>query len=36
VLSSLAQATGLIVLHPHQANVAVGEVVDVMMFDGVI
>jgi molybdopterin molybdotransferase len=36
VLSSMAQANGLIVLHHHQGNVAVGDVVDVMMFDGVI
>ncbi len=36
VLSSMAQANGLIVLHHHQGNVAVGDVVDVMMFDGAI
>ena len=36
VLSSMAQANGLIVLHHHQSNVASGEEVDVMMFDGVI
>ena len=34
VLSSMAQANGLIVLHHGQGNVAVGEDVDVMMFDG--
>ena len=34
VLSSMAQANGLIVLHHSQGNVAVGEDVDVMMFDG--
>jgi len=36
VLSSMAQANGLIVLHHGQGNVAVGEQVDVMMFDGAI
>ena len=36
VLSSMAQANGLIVLHHDQGNVAAGELVDVMMFDGVI
>ena len=36
VLSSMAEANGLIVLHHNQGNVAVGEDVDVMMFDGVI
>lgn len=36
VLSSMAQANGLIVLHHGQGNVAVGEDVDVMMFDGSI
>lgn len=36
VLSSMVQANGLIVLHHGQGNVAVGEDVDVMMFDGVI
>lgn len=36
VLSSMVQANGLIVLHHSQGNVAVGDVVDVMMFDGVI
>jgi molybdopterin molybdotransferase len=36
VLSSMAQANGLIVLHHHQGNVAAGEEVDVMMFEGVI
>jgi molybdopterin molybdotransferase len=36
VLSSMAQANGLIVLHHGQGNVAAGEDVDVMMFDGVI
>jgi len=32
----MVQANGLIVLHHHQGHVAVGDVVDVMMFDGVI
>jgi len=36
VLSSMVQANGLIVLHHAQGNVAVGDEVDVMMFDGVI
>ena len=36
VLSSMVQANGLIVLHHDQGNVAVGDPVDVMMFDGVI
>jgi len=34
VLSSMAQANGLIVLHHEQGNVAAGETVDVMMFEG--
>jgi len=36
VLRSMAEANGLIVLHHAQGNVAVGDEVDVMMFDGVI
>ncbi|MFM9878934.1 MAG: gephyrin-like molybdotransferase Glp [Burkholderiaceae bacterium] len=36
VLSSMARANGLIVLHHAQGNVAAGDAVDVMMFDGVI
>ena len=36
VLSSMAQANGLIVLHHAQGNVAVGETLDVLMFDGAI
>jgi molybdopterin molybdotransferase len=36
VLSSMVQANGLIVLHHDQASVAIGDEVDVMMFDGVI
>jgi molybdopterin molybdotransferase len=36
VLSSMVQANGLIVLHHSQGNVATGDEVDVMMFDGVI
>jgi molybdopterin molybdotransferase len=36
VLSSMAQANGLIVLHHTQGSVKVGEVVDVMMFEGVL
>ena len=36
VLSSMAQANGLIVLHHAQGNVAVGDAVDVLMFDGII
>ena len=36
VLSSMVQASGLIVLHHDQANVAAGDLVDVMMFSGVV
>ena len=36
VLRSMAEANGLIVLHHAQGNVAPGDEVDVMMFDGVI
>lgn len=36
VLSSMVQANGLVVLHHAQGNVAVGDEVDVMMFDGAI
>ena len=36
VLSSMVQANGLIVLHHGQGNVAVGDLVDVMVFEGVI
>jgi molybdopterin molybdotransferase len=36
VLSSMVLANGLIVLHHAQGNVAAGELVDVMMFQGVI
>ena len=36
VLSSMAQANGLMVLHHAQGNFAVGDEVDVLMFDGVI
>ena len=36
VLSSMARANGLIVLHHGQGNVAVGDEVDVMMFSGTI
>jgi molybdopterin molybdotransferase len=36
VLSSMAEANGLIVLHHKQGNVAVGELLDVLMFDGAI
>ena len=36
VLSSMTQANGLIVLHHQQGNIKTGELVDVMMFDGVI
>jgi len=34
VLSSMAEANGLIVLHHAQGNVAAGDEVDVLMFDG--
>jgi molybdopterin molybdotransferase len=36
VLSSMMQANGLTLLHHSQGNVAMGELVDVMMFDGVV
>ncbi|AEG93412.1 molybdopterin molybdotransferase MoeA [Ramlibacter tataouinensis] len=36
VLSSMVQANGLIVLHHGQGSVAVGDPVDVMMFDGAV
>ena len=36
VLSSMVQANGLIVLHHNQSSVAVGDEIDVMMFEGVI
>ena len=36
VLRSMAEANGLMVLHHAQGNVAIGDEVDVMMFDGVI
>jgi molybdopterin molybdotransferase len=36
VLSSMVEANGLVVLHHDQGNVAAGDEVDVMMFDGVI
>ncbi len=36
VLSSMTQANGLIVLHHNQSDVVAGELVDVMMFTGVI
>jgi molybdopterin molybdotransferase len=36
VLSSMVQGNGLVVLHHGQGNVAIGDEVDVMMFDGVI
>jgi molybdopterin molybdotransferase len=36
VLSSMVVANGLLVLHHDQGNVAVGEEVDVLMFDGLI
>ena len=36
VLSSMVQANGLIVLHHDQASIAIGDEIDVMMFDGVI
>jgi molybdopterin molybdotransferase len=36
VLSSMATANGLLVLHHEQGNVAVDQEVDVLMFNGVI
>ena len=36
VLSSMVQGNGLIVLHHAQGNVAAGDMVDVMVFEGVV
>ncbi len=36
VLSSMVQANGLIVLHHAQADIAAGDEVDVMMFEGMV
>ena len=36
VLRSMAEANGLIVLHHAQGNVAVGDEVDVLMFEGAL
>ena len=36
VLRSMVEANGLIVLHHHQSNVAAGDEVNVMMFEGAI
>ena len=36
VLSSMVQANGLIVLHDAQGNVAAGDAVDVLMFEGAV
>ncbi|NIC40333.1 gephyrin-like molybdotransferase Glp [Aquabacterium sp. A08] len=36
VLRSMVEANGLIVLHHDQGNVAVGDTVDVMVFDGAV
>ena len=36
VLSSMVQANGLLVLHHEQGNIAPGDVLDVMVFNGVI
>ena len=36
VLSSMVQANGLVVLHHGQGNVAAGDEVDVMMFEGAV
>ena len=35
VLSSMVEANGLVVLHHEQGNIAAGDEVDVMMFDGI-
>jgi molybdopterin molybdotransferase len=36
VLSSMVQGNGLIVLHHAQGNVALGDEVDVLMFEGAL
>jgi molybdopterin molybdotransferase len=36
VLRSMAEANGLMVLHHEQGNIAAGDSVDVLMFEGVL
>ena len=36
ILRSMSEANGLVVLHHEQGNVAAGELVDVLPFDGLI
>jgi len=36
ILRSMSQANGLVVLHHDQGNVAAGEQVDVLPFDGLV
>jgi molybdopterin molybdotransferase len=36
ILRSMSEANGLVVLHHEQGNVAAGEAVDVLPFDGLI
>ena len=36
ILRSMSEANGLVVLHHDQGNVAAGEAVDVLMFDGLV
>ena len=36
ILSSMVQANGLLVLHHDQGDIAAGDIVDVMMFQGVV
>ncbi len=36
ILRSMSEANGLVVLHHHQGHVAAGDLVDVLMFDGLV
>ena len=36
ILRSMSQSNGLLVLHQHQGDVAAGDLVDVLPFDGLI
>ena len=36
ILRSMSEANGLVVLHHEQGNVAAGDAVDVILFDGLV
>jgi molybdopterin molybdotransferase len=36
ILRSMSQANGMVLLHHEQGNVAAGEAVDVLPFDGLV